>query len=149
MICHVIFTMDLAERQEREFTCQCCNAAVQRVWNWVRRESAVEAVYFANCYHHVDQPHEAWIDVIFGSWDEGEATDDHVTFGCRVGPVENGPEPAATLVQACLDGSGSPIHGAVLSREQGLAHPRLPAFWEVVDFVLANDPTVNRHVYVP
>ncbi len=72
--------------------------------------------------------------------------DDHVTFGCRVGPVENSPEPAATLVQACLDGSSGPLHGAVLSREQGLAHPHLPVFWEVVDFVLANDPTVNAHV---
>jgi hypothetical protein len=28
-----------------------------------------------------------------------------------------------------------------------MAHPHLPVFWEVVDFVLANDPTVNAHIY--
>lgn len=139
-------TMDMAEQQEREFTCQCCNAEVQRVWNWIRRDGAVHAVYFANCYHHTNQPHDAWIDVILGSWGTG-ATDDHTTFGCRVGPVVNSPEPAATLVQACMDGSSSPIHGAVLSREQGLVHPWLPDFWAVVDFVLINDPTVNSHIY--
>jgi hypothetical protein len=118
------------------------------VWNWVRRDGALEAVCFANCYHHTDQPHDAWVDVILGSWGT-DAIDDHVTFGCRVGPVENSPKPSGTLVQACLDGWSSPIHGTVLSREQGLAHPQLPRFWEVVDFVLANDPTVNAHIYQP
>jgi hypothetical protein len=65
----------------------------------------------------------------------------------RVGPVEGDPNPAATLVQACQDGSGSEIHGVLLSREDGLAHPRLSEFWGVVDFVLANDPTVHVHLY--
>ena len=51
------------------------------------------------------------------------------------------------LVQACLDGSAGPVHGAVLSREQALAHPRLPEFWQVVDFVLAEDPLVHAHLY--
>jgi hypothetical protein len=137
--------MDLAERQEREFTCQCCNAAIQRMWNWVRRDGVVHAMYFANCYHHANQPHEAWIDVILGTW-SAETAEDHVTFGCRVGPVQNSPEPAATLVQACLDGASSPIHGAVLSREAGVAHPRLPKFWEVVDFVLVSDEAVRSVV---
>ncbi len=138
--------MDIAEQQEREFTCQCCNAAVQRVWNWVSHDGAPHAVYFANCYHHAGQPHEAWIDVILGTWGN-DSVADHVTFGCRVGPAGNSPEPAATLVQACLDGSGERIHGTVLSCEQALSHPWLPAFWEIVDFVLANDPTVSAHLY--
>jgi hypothetical protein len=98
-------TIDLAMRQEREFECPCCKAQVQRTWNYVSRDDEPYAVYFANCYHHRDKPHEVWIDVILGTWGEGEF-DDHVTFGCRVGPVVDSPEPAATLVQACLDGSG-------------------------------------------
>jgi hypothetical protein len=69
------------------------------VWNWVRRDGVVQAVYFASCYHHTDQPQGAWLDVILGTWGN-ETTSDHVTFGCRVGPVENSPEPAATLVPA-------------------------------------------------
>jgi hypothetical protein len=87
-----------------------------------------------------------WIDVILGTLG-GDTIDDHVTFGCRVGPVADSPEPAPTLVQACLDGSGAKIHGVLLPREDGLAHPRLPEFWAVVDFVLTNDPTLNAHLY--
>jgi hypothetical protein len=139
-------TANLDQREIRNYTCDCCRAPVERVWNYVYRDDVPHAVYFANSYHHRDQPHETWIDVILGTWGEG-AVDDHVTFGCRVGPVVDSPAPAATLVQACLDGSSGRLHGAVLSREEGLAHPRLPEFWEVVDFVLANDPTVHQHVY--
>ena len=138
--------MDLGERQARHYECQCCDAPIDRVWNFVHQDDVAYAVYYANCYHHRDQPHEVWIDVILGSWGEGYF-DDHVTFGCRVGPVVNSPQPAATLVEACADGSASTIHGMVLSREAGLAHPRLKEFWDVVDFVLANDPTVNVHLY--
>ncbi len=103
------------------------------------------AVYFANCYHHTGQPHDTWIDVILGTWGQSSNAD-HVTFGCRVGPAENDTGPAATLVNACADGSASPLHGAVLSREEGLAHPRLRDFWAVVDLVLAEDPTVHEHL---
>jgi hypothetical protein len=138
-------TMDLAERQVWEYECPCCHAPVQRTWNFISRDGDAFAVYFANCYHHKDQPHEAWIDVILGTWWE-DRYDDHVTFGCRVGAVPGHPRPAATLVQACLDGSAGPVNGAVLSREQGLAHPRLPEFWQVVDYVLAKDPLVHAHL---
>jgi hypothetical protein len=40
--------------------------------------------YNASCYRH--DVHEAWIDAILGSWGDNQF-DDHVTFGCRVGPV--------------------------------------------------------------
>lgn len=142
----VTLTMDLAERREREYECSCCNAAIQRMWNFVQRDGSPYAVYFANCYHHIDQPHDTWIDVILGTWGRNNV-DDHVTFGCRVGPVVNSPHPAATLVQACSDGAQGEIHGQILSRERALAHPWLPRFWEVVDFVLENDPTVRPHLY--
>jgi hypothetical protein len=138
--------MDLGERQVRQYECSCCAEPVERVWNFVLRGDDAHAVYFANCYHHRDQSHEVWIDVILGTWG-GDAVDDHVTFGCRVGPVADRPEPAATLVQAGLDGSDVRIHGVLLSREDGLEHPRLPEFWAVVDFVLANDPAVNSRLH--
>ena len=93
----------------------------------------------------MDRPHDVWIDVILGTWGAG-AADDHVTSGCRVGPVEGSPEPGATLVDACLNAPASEVHGVVLSREDGLGHPRLPEFWTVVDFVLDNDPTVHAHL---
>lgn len=138
--------MDLEQRQLREYECSCCNTPIERTWNFVYRSGDAYAVYFANSYHHKGQPHETWIDVILGTWG-GDTCEDHVTFGCRVGPVADSPEPAATLVQARSDGTGGEIHGATLSREEGLAHPRLPEFWQVVDFVLESDPSVNAHLY--
>lgn len=138
--------MDLDGRQVRTYECACCGEPVERTWNFVSRGDEVHAVYYANSYHHTDQPHETWIDVILGTWSEN-IVDDHVTFGCRVGPVQGSPHPAATLVPACQDGSGGQIHGTLLSREDGLAHPRVQEFWDVVDFVLANDPTVHGHLY--
>jgi hypothetical protein len=138
--------MDPDERQTRQYECGCCNAPIERAWNFIHHDGDAYAVHFANSYHHRDQPHETWIDVILGTWGTGSA-EDHVTFGCRVGPVEGSPQPAATLVQACTDGSGGEVHGVRLSREDGLTHPHLPEFWQVVDFVLANDPAVHRHLY--
>lgn len=139
--------LDLGERQLREYTCGCCQAPVQRSWSYVNRDGDAYAVYFANSYRHTDQPRDTWIDVILGSWQAPYP--DHATFGCRVGPLGNGdPTPSATLVDACADGSGTrPMHGQVLTREQGLTHPRLPEFWQVVDVVLEHDPTVRAHLY--
>ncbi|PXX60866.1 hypothetical protein DFR70_10957 [Nocardia tenerifensis] len=142
----VHLAMNPDERQTSRFECACCGEPVERTWNFVHADGSAYAVYFANCYHHTGQAHETWIDVILGTWDN-ETNDDHVTFGCRVGPVQGSPHPAATLVQACQDGTGSRIHGVLLSRDDGLAHPLLPAFWDVVDLILANDPTVNHHLY--
>ena len=43
--------------------------------------------------------------------------------------------------------SDRPLWGKKLSRDEALAHPWLPDFWEVVDFVLLTDPDVRRHIY--
>ncbi|WP_053719359.1 hypothetical protein [Saccharothrix sp. NRRL B-16348] len=139
-------TTDADLRQATRYECGCCREPIERSWNFVDRAGDRHAAYFANCYHHRDQPHDVWIDVILGTWDTASA-EDHVTFGCRVGPVEGSDQPAATLVRACMDGSGGEVHGLLLSREAGLAHPRLPEFWQVVDFVLVNDPGVHAHLY--
>jgi hypothetical protein len=126
------------DRQERSFTCQCCKAPIDRSWCFV----------YANCYHHVDKDHDAWIDVIFGTWGKGvpEMTD-HVSFGCRVGPVPGQTLPAATLVDAGTIYPDSPLWGEKLARGAGLKHPRITEFWAVVDFILATDMRVRGHLY--
>lgn len=104
-------------------------------------------LYFASCYHH-DGVHEAWIDAILGSWGQN-TTDDHVTFGCRVGPVADSPAPAATLVDGGAAAPDAPLYGHKLTRDEGLAHPRLPDFWQLVDAVLEKDALVRGHIYGP
>lgn len=136
------------DRQTREFQCDCCNAPIERAWNFVHSDGAPYAVYFANCYHHRDRDHDAWIDVIFGTWGVGtDQWDDHVSFACRVGPVVGQEEPASTLVTAGLAHPDGPLFGQKLDREAALQHPRLSEFWQVSDFILEHDPLVRGPVY--
>ncbi|MEU7924385.1 hypothetical protein [Micromonospora sp. NPDC049107] len=139
--------IDESSRQVREFVCQCCDTQADRTWANIYEGDTAFAVYFASCYHH-DGVHEAWIDAILGTWGQ-DRVDDHITFGCRVGPVVGSPAPAATLVNGGEVGGDSPIFGRKLSREEGLSHPRIAEFWQVVDVILERDDLVRRHVYGP
>ena len=141
----VELVIDESSRQVRQFVCGCCSGQADRTWANVYDGNRAVAVYFASCYHH-DGVHEAWIDAILGTWGQ-DRHDDHVTFGCRVGPVENATAPAATLVNGGAAAPDSPIFGVKLSREDGLNHPRLAEFWQLVDMVLERDDLVRRHVY--
>ncbi|HEY0698994.1 MAG TPA: hypothetical protein VGD43_14430 [Micromonospora sp.] len=134
-------------RQVHQLVCQCCATPAERTWAFVNRDGATHAVYFASCYHH-NGVHEAWIDAIFGNWDSTDF-DDHVTFGCRVGPVATSPAPAATLVRGASASPDEPLYGRKLDRQEALAHPRLSEFWTLVDLVLEHDRLVNEHIYGP
>ena len=112
---------------------------------FLNRNDVAAAVYFAALHDHGGD-REAWIDVILGTFGSGDSTD-HVTFGCRVGPVPGQDEPAAWLVLGAIPYGDSPIWGEKLARDEALRHPWLSQFWEVVDFVLVQDPDVNRHIY--
>jgi len=134
------------ERQVKEFACPDCGEPIHRVTGFVGRDGGAHAAYFASCYHH--DGHEAWIDVIFSpTWADG--VDDRETFGCRVGPIEGQPDPAASLVTGASVFSDSAAFGRKLTREQALSHPQLSEFWAVVDHVLTHDPLVRDHVYGP
>jgi hypothetical protein len=77
--------IDEGSRPVRQVTCSCCQVEAERIWANLCEGDAVIAVYFASCYHH-HGVHEAFIDTILGTWGSEDFTD-HVTFGCRVGPV--------------------------------------------------------------
>jgi hypothetical protein len=141
----VNLVIDEGSRQVRQFVCQCCNTEADRTWANIYEGDTALAVFYASCYHH-NGVHEAWIDAILGSWG-GNQPDDHITFGCRVGPAMDSPVPAATLVDGGAAAPDSPIFGQKLSRVQGLAHPRLAEFWKVIDTILEHDGRVRRHVY--
>ena len=84
--------------------------------------------------------------MILGTFGTDDASD-HVTFGCRVGPVPGQQEPAASLVATAAPYGSAPIFGHKLSREEALTHSTLPSFWSTVDFVLIEDPDVHEHIY--
>lgn len=135
-----------ADRKVTEFACPECGVPIQRVTGFIARDGDAFAVFYASCYHH--NGHEAWIDVIFSpTWAEG--ADDRETFGCRVGPIDGRPDPAASLVQGGAAFRDSAIFGRKLTRDEALQNARLPEFWDVVDHILVNDPLVRDHVYGP
>ncbi|MEV6598506.1 hypothetical protein AB0M36_16760 [Actinoplanes sp. NPDC051346] len=139
--------IDESSRQVRQFVCDCCSAQADPTWANVYRDGAAVAVYYASCYHH-NGVHEAWIDAILGTWGHDEFGD-HITFGCRVGPVADSPVPAATLVDGGAAAPDSPIYGQKLSRDEGLGHVRLAEFWKIVDTILEQDDIVRGHIYGP
>lgn len=126
-------------------TCHDCGSEYLLVKTFVLDDDGPYAIAFTALHHH--QALEAWMDVVFGSFEGEAAEDDRTTFGCRVGPVEGSPEPAATAVQAAVPYDDGPTFGSKLSRDEALAHPRLPDFWRVVDFLLEDEPAINHHVH--
>ncbi|WP_203918527.1 hypothetical protein [Rugosimonospora africana] len=137
--------IDESSRQVRQFVCPCCDTHADRTWANIYDAGTALAVYYASCYHH-NGVHEAWIDAILGTWGQNQF-DDHITFGCRVGPVVDSPAPAATLVNGGAVAPDDPMFGRKLSREEGMSHPRLPEFWQLVDTILEHDELVRRHIY--
>lgn len=127
-------------------TCHDCGAQYTLVKSFVLDEVGPHAIGFSALHVH-DGAFEAWIDVIFGRFEGDAESDNRTTFGCRVGPVDNSPDPAATAVQAAIPYAESASFGHKLNREEALAHPRIGDFWDVVDFLLEHEPAVNHHVY--
>jgi hypothetical protein len=140
----VALTINENTRLFADFTCGCCGATAKRTAAYVDDGDTRVGWYLASCYHHRGV-HEAYIDAILGTWGTDNA-DDHLTFTCRVGPVENSHMPACTLVDAETP-PDQPQWGRPLSREEGLAHAWLGDYWDIVDAILDNDLFVNHHVY--
>lgn len=139
------FTMD-ADRGVKAQRCAECGAEYRVITGYIYRDGDAFAVHKSALHHH-DGHNEAWIDVILGSWGEGE-TADHVTFGCRVGPFGEQGSNACALVPAAAPYSDAPLFGRKLDRDEALGHASLSDFWHVVDFLLIEDPDISVHVPV-
>jgi hypothetical protein len=141
-----VFGTDESYRGSAERDCDCCGQPSRRTWSMVTRDGEPYALFFAACYDH-GQERESWIDVVFGTWGQGTDHHDHLTFGCRFGPVAGSDLPAATAVDAAFVAPDNALFGRKLSRADALAHPRIADFWQVVDFVVETDPLVHPHHY--
>jgi hypothetical protein len=132
------------ERTVELKSCAACGRGYTLIKSFILDDGDAHAVLFAALHDHGER--EAWLDVVLGTFGS-DVFADHVTFGCRVGPVHGQSEPAATAVPAAAPYGDAPIFGCKLSRDEALAHARIAEFWRVVDFVLINDPDIHFHVY--
>ena len=131
------------ESEARQATCDHCGRDYVTVTSFVTHGGTAYCV--AKTALHDHDGHEAWMDIVFGTFEDG--AEDHITFGCRVGPVEGALEPAATAVNAAQPYGDSPFWGQKLTRAQALGHERIADFWAVVDFLLVSEPAIQHHVY--
>jgi hypothetical protein len=129
------------ERSVDQHECADCGTPYRLVRGQLTWSGEPHALFFAACHNH-DDSRDVLIDVVL-DW-TGDAA---ITFGCRVGPAEGEDDPVATLVEAAESYEDDPQWGTKLTRTQALADPRLPEFWDVVDYVLIHDPTIRPHVY--
>ena len=126
-------------------SCAACGREYTLIKSFILDGEDAHAVLFAALHNHHGE-REAWIDVVLGTFGS-EDLSDHCTFGCRVGPVAEQSEPAATLVAAAAPFGDSSLFGQKLSRDEALIHPWVSEFWRIVDFVLINDADIHFHVY--
>lgn len=132
------------ERHIRQFPCQCCDSTVDRTWAQLDNDGVTRAVFYASCYHHAAGG-EVFFDVIIGTWGTGDFSD-HVTFGCRWGAVQGHDQPMCSLTTGGETFDDAPIWGTKLNRTAALEHPLQREFWEMVDYLLLNDPVVGPFV---
>jgi hypothetical protein len=131
------------DRQDK--ACAECGRSYRLIKAFITLDGRAYAVAFTALHRH-NSTREAWIDVIFGTFGE-DKTDDHITFGCRVWPIQGQAEPGASLVSGAIPYGAQPIWGQKLTREEAGVHPRLQEYWNVVDYLLLNDREIHSHVY--
>ena len=134
------FSFDGEPRVEHR-RCKECGDGHDLARGLVLRDGGAYASYFAYWYPHQN---EAWLDVTLGTWKEPDYPD-NVTFGCRIWRGEMGH--ACGFVEAGRTLSDNRVYGRKLSPDEARIHPWRDSFWEVVDWLIPNDPTLHEHVH--
>jgi len=131
------------DREVKRSSCVTCGDDFVLVTGFLSKNDEAHAAYVAQCHVHDCEP-EVQMQVLLGGFND-DSFDDHVTIGCTVTAadadnlsVEIGEDPPGY--------GSSAIWGRRLGRAEAVVHPLLPAFREVVDFVLANDREVDAHL---
>lgn len=137
----MVLTLD-DDRTVRATRCVECGEPYEQVVAFVYRDGDAYAIYHAQCHDHgAASASTVWVDLTLGSWEEPDFAD-HVTFSIRVDA--NG----AGIVNAPVVVEGSAVHyGHKLQRDEALVHPWIGELWELVDFLVIEDPTVHSYVY--
>jgi len=138
----VVYSFDGEPTIDSSQCAECAETHATSVGFVLANDSAFAVYWIAwHPYHN-----EAWLDLTMGSWNEPDY-EDHVMFGCRIGPVEGSDAPQCTAVEAGVSRGDSAIGGAKLSRDEALAHDWLSTFWSTVDWLVLNDPLLHEHIF--
>lgn len=126
----------------RGLQCACCGKESITAHGFVYSGDEPFAVYFAGWVpEHPEQG--VTMAIAIGKWDERSTADDRAAVGVDAFP--NGNE----IQFAVLDAERSPwseteLFGRLLSRQEALQHPQLPAILAVAESIVRSDPRVRR-----
>jgi hypothetical protein len=136
-----MFSLD-GEPTQHSGNCPVCTQLWEKSIGFVLRDDAAYAIYTVETHQSTEHSHVV-CEVILGDW--AEDSRDRVVFGAQFVAPENDESWGWGLVTP-LNYAESDL-GEPLDRESALAHPSLPKFWEVVDWLSEADPLLHRDVF--
>jgi hypothetical protein len=129
-----------AGEADRPTRCECCGRVSRTVHGFIYKDGDAYAVYYAGWSEgHPDRG--VTMAVAVGEWDDNSDASDRVSVGLEAWS-------AVSKIQfAVLEPEQSPwantdLLGAMLARPTALAHPVLPAIFEVAEHVVTCDERV-------
>jgi hypothetical protein len=131
--------LTIDERTVRPKTCERCGRSYDHINGLVHEDGDAHSIYFAACHGHPE--HDAWIDVVLGTWGDNDVQD-HVTFSCELRSEGAAAVDATVAVEGASD-----LFGRKLTRDEALGHPLVETFWQVVDLIAVQDPAVAARIY--
>ena len=131
--------------ERKKARCGHCRKRMVRLTGELHDADGIAGIFYASLYKH-DGVGDVYVDAILGGWTAGDSSD-RVTITTRTGPVEPDGRIASTLVDGGASYPDEPGFGHKVSREEGLASPRLAEFWAASDAVVSQVADVDRHLY--
>lgn len=129
-----------AGETDRPTRCACCGSVSRTVHGFIYKEGDAYAVYYAGWSEgHPDRG--VTMAIAVGEWGEQSDASVRVSVGVEARTT------ASEIQFAVLDPEQSPwartdLLGTMLTRPTALAHPMLPAIFELAEHIVTNDERV-------
>lgn len=124
--------------------CSCCGMPFKSVCGFIKKDNDAYAVYFAT----LQTAHEeicAGLTVSIGKWWDDEALTERHWISITVRPSETHFNMRIGEPSDSSHVDFKPL-GIPLGRDQALESPLKDQFFEVAEFLVANDPAVNSYL---
>jgi hypothetical protein len=127
--------------------CPNCKQAYVQMTNEIYLDFTREEIYcvvFQEFHAHRTEK-SAYVDATFGKF-ETDNEPGHITFTAQYSETDDG------MAWGLLKSPRvSEFLGKRLSRTEALKHPKITAFWDIIDFISLNDPTFHWYTehYLP
>jgi hypothetical protein len=137
------FSLELAE-DITSITCSHCGKQLKSVCGFITRKGDAYSTYFA-LLHTGHNEIVVLLTISIGKWWDDEAFNERHWVAITVRPSETQFNMRIEEPDRSRHVNWKPL-GIPLSRNDALASPLRKAFFEVADFIVEQDPTVNSYL---